>query len=47
MVALVLQVPHVLDQVAAVLPEDFPASVFEPIRRGMLAQAALFVDELD
>jgi serine/threonine-protein kinase HipA len=47
MVALVLQVPHALEQVAAALPENFPMTVFEPIRRGMLAQAELFVDELE
>jgi len=47
MVALVLQVPDALERVAAALPKGFPASVFEPIRRGMLAQAELFVDELD
>ncbi|APW37720.1 toxin HipA [Rhodoferax koreense] len=47
MVALVLQVPDALDQVAQTLPKDFPPGVFEAIRRGMLAQAELFVDELD
>ncbi|MDB5846757.1 MAG: toxin HipA [Rhodoferax sp.] len=47
MVALVLQVPHALDQVAATLPKDFPTTVFEPIRRGMLVQAGLFADELN
>ena len=47
MVALVLQVPHALEQVAGALPKDFPPSVFEPIRRGMMAQASLFADGLD
>ena len=47
MVALVLQVPHALAQVAAALPKNFPPSVFEPIRRGMMAQAELFIDGLD
>ncbi|MDB5893713.1 MAG: toxin HipA, partial [Rhodoferax sp.] len=47
MVALVLLVPQALDEVAAALPDGFPPSVYEPIRRGMLAQAALFVDELE
>jgi len=46
MVALVLQVPDALDRVAAQLPAGFPEPVFAAIRRGMLAQAEKFVDEL-
>jgi len=46
MVALVLQVPDALDRVAAQLPPGFPEPVFAAIRRGMLAQAEKFVDEL-
>jgi serine/threonine-protein kinase HipA len=46
MVALVLQVPDALERVAAQLPPDFPAPVFTAIRRGMLAQAGKFMDEL-
>lgn len=47
MVGLVLQVPHALDQVRTQLPPDFPPRVVTSIRRGMLAQAARFVDGLD
>ncbi|EJL78459.1 HipA domain-containing protein [Polaromonas sp. CF318] len=46
MVALVLQVPDALERVAGQLPPDFPEPVFTAIRRGMLAQAGKFVDEL-
>jgi serine/threonine-protein kinase HipA len=46
MVALVLQVPDALDRVAAQLPAGFPEPVYAAIRRGMLAQAGKFVDEL-
>jgi len=46
MVALVLQVPHALERVAEQLPPDFPKPVFAAIRRGMLAQAEKFMDEL-
>jgi len=46
MVGLVLQVPQVLDEAAALLPPGFPMPVFDAIRRGMLAQANRFVDEL-
>ena len=43
---LVLQVPRMLNQVEAQLPEDFPQRVFQPIRRGLLAQAEKFIDAL-
>lgn len=46
MVALVLQVPDALQRVAAQLPPGFPEPVFSAIRRGMLAQAEKFMDEL-
>lgn len=46
MVGLVLQVPHALQLVAEQLPPGFPQSVFTAIRRGMLAQAEKFIDEL-
>ena len=46
MVALVLQVPHALERVAALLPAGFPQRVFKPLRAGMLAQADKFVDGL-
>ena len=46
MVGLALQVPYALERVAEQLPEGFPKKVFNPIRRGMLAQAQLFMDQL-
>ncbi len=46
MVSMVLQVPLVLEQAQAELPVDFPPAVFASIRRGMLAQAGRFVDQL-
>ena len=46
MVGLVLQVPYALERVAEQLPEGFPQKVFNPIRRGMLAQAEKFMDEV-
>lgn len=46
MVGLVLQVPQALDEAQATLPAGFPQRVFNAIRRGMLAQAERFVEEL-
>lgn len=46
MVALVLQVPQALDEVAAELPADFPQQVFDAIRAGMLRMAQAFMDEV-
>ncbi|MDB5871052.1 MAG: toxin HipA [Ramlibacter sp.] len=46
MVGLVLQVPDALERVEAELPPAFPRTVFNAIRRGMLAQAERFVAEL-
>jgi serine/threonine-protein kinase HipA len=46
MVGLVLQVPDALERVEDQLPAGFPRPVFTAIRRGMLAQARKFVDEL-
>ncbi len=46
MVALVLQVPLVLEEAETMLPPDYPRSVFESIRRGMLAQADKFIAAL-
>jgi serine/threonine-protein kinase HipA len=46
MVALVLQVPDALERVATQLPAGFPEPVLTAIRRGMLAQAEKFIDEL-
>jgi serine/threonine-protein kinase HipA len=46
MVGLVLQVPYALERVAAQLPTGFPQKVFSPIRRGMIAQAEKFMDEI-
>lgn len=46
MVALVLQVPHALEQAAALLPPGFPRPVFNAIQRGMTAQAERFVEGL-
>jgi serine/threonine-protein kinase HipA len=46
MVALVLMAPDAIERVEAQLPKPFPANVFASIRRGVLAQAERFVDEL-
>jgi serine/threonine-protein kinase HipA len=46
MVAMVLLVPTVLDEMAAQLPDKFPVKVFKPIRTGMLAQAQKFLDNM-
>jgi serine/threonine-protein kinase HipA len=46
MVGLVLSVNYALERVEALLPPNFPRAVFNSIRRGMTAQAALFVNEL-
>ncbi len=46
MVAMVLLVPSVLDEMANQLPDKFPAKVFKPIRAGMLAQAQKFLDNM-
>ena len=46
MVALVLQVPWALEQVAHALPKEFPPRVFKAIQRGMLVQAEKFFAEL-
>ncbi len=46
MVALVLQVPDALQRVQAELPAGFPRGVFSAVRRGMVAQAESFVQEL-
>jgi serine/threonine-protein kinase HipA len=46
MVGLVLQVPDALERVEDQLPGGFPRPVFSAIRRGMLAQAGKFVDEM-
>lgn len=46
MTGLVLQVPHALEQMQALLPGDFPPGLFASIRGGMLAQAERFADEL-
>ena len=47
MVALVLQVPQVLKNVEELLPAGFPRQVFTSIRRGMRAQAELFVQGME
>jgi serine/threonine-protein kinase HipA len=46
MVALVLQVPLVLEEADAMLPASYPRAVFTSIRRGMLAQADKFIDSM-
>ncbi|WP_354004890.1 type II toxin-antitoxin system HipA family toxin [Ramlibacter albus] len=46
MVAIVLQVPAVLEDMQAQLPDGFPSPVFFAIRDGMLAQAEAFVAAL-
>ena len=46
MVGLVLQVPHALTLAEEQLPPAFPQPVFKAIKRGMLAQAGKFIDEL-
>lgn len=46
MVALALQMPQALDEVAAELPSDFPHHVFDTVRAGALRMAQAFIDEL-
>ena len=46
MVALVLQVPQVLDETSAELPAGFPEYVFDAVRKGMLDTAEVFVNGL-
>ncbi len=46
MVGLVLQTHDALERVAAQLPKGFPQKVFNPIRKGMMAQAEKFMDEI-
>lgn len=46
MVALVMMAPDAFDRVEELLPERFPKSLFNAIRRGVVAQANRFVAEL-
>jgi serine/threonine-protein kinase HipA len=46
MVALVLQVPVALEEAQAQLPAGFPRVLFDSIKRGMMAHATKFMEEL-
>ncbi len=46
MVALVLQVPVALEEAQAQLPAGFPRALFDSIKRGMMAHATEFMEEL-
>ena len=46
MVAMVLLVPSVLEEMANHLPDKFPTKVFATIRAGMLTQAQKFLDNI-